>query len=102
MNKKAEEKYSLGEVIKDCLVVGTIIKILFDYNVPLSISWIILVIGMFFTLLLGLLRTIIASISFILFIFSFTGKYPKEGALLILVFIAYAILARWTKKKIFA
>lgn len=92
------EKSRWAEIVRDCLAVGTVVKIIWDWNFPVTISFPVLV-GMMFASLFGIGRDIIAAAAFLLFIITFTISYPKQGFLLIGVFVCFAIVAKIFRKK---
>lgn len=98
--KREEDKSRWSEISRDCLAVGTLVKILWDWNVPIIISGQVLF-GMMFASLFGLTRDIIAVSAFFLFIVSFTISYPAQGLMLITAFVFFAVVAKIFRKKIY-
>jgi hypothetical protein len=95
---KQEDKSRWSDIARDCLAVGTIVKIIWDWNLPIVISYPV-IFGMMFASLFGLTRNIIAILAFSLFIVTFTINYPQEGALLIFVFAVFTIVAKILRKQ---
>ncbi|MEO0166847.1 MAG: hypothetical protein ABIL39_11995 [candidate division WOR-3 bacterium] len=96
--KRADDKSRWSEIARDCLAVGAIVKIIWDWNIPITISGPVLF-GMMFASLFGITRDIIAISAFLLFIVTFTISYPEKGAMLIGVFVVFAIIAKIFRKR---
>lgn len=95
--KKKEDKIRWSEIAVDCLAVGTIMKYIYDYDVPMIVSLPALF-GIMFASLFGVTRSIIAVFAFCVFIATYTYSYPLEGFKLIVIFVVYAFFARVFRK----
>jgi hypothetical protein len=96
--QREEDKSRWSEIARDCLAVGTIVKIIWDWNLPVIISFPLLF-SMMFASLFGVARDLIAILAFFLFIVFFIISYPKQGALLIIAFILYALVVKIFRRR---
>ncbi len=98
--QKEEDKSRWSEIARDCLAVGTIVKIIWDWHLPDTVAFPLLF-GMMFTSLFGITRDLIAILAFLIFVAFFTISYPAQGAVLIIAFILYTVVVKIFRRRYF-
>jgi hypothetical protein len=84
--KKEGDKSRRSEGARECLAVGTIMKIIWCWHLPIVISGIALF-GMMFAALFRITSDTIAILTFFLFIIFFTKFYSQRGGYVNWVFV---------------